>query len=374
MLHLMKYNLIVKTKCINVIFWPLVFPLILGTLFYFAFGSIDEADFETVQTIVVKEADADPVFLEFLETMETDESRLVELQEMSGEEARRALEEKKASGIYFVGETPTLKVAGSGISESILESLLESFQNGKQTLLLVAEKHPEGIQKAIEQMDAYEELVEQVSLGGTTTNSNAQFFYALIAMACLYGAFIGMDAAFSIQANLTALAVRRCVTPTHKLKLILTEMLSCFLLHYLNVLILLAYLRFVLRQEFYGQMPQMLLISLIGSIMGVSMGIFIGGLGKMKEGGKVAVLLAISMTCSFLAGLMNADMKYLVERSFPIMNRINPAAVITDAFYCINVYDDPVRFGRSLITLAVMCVILTMASFLLIRRERYDSI
>ena len=94
----------------------------------------------------------------------------------------------------------------------------------------------------------------------------------------------------------------------------------------------------------------------------------------MKEGGKVAVLLAISMTCSFLAGLMNADMKYLVERSFPVMNRINPAAVITDAFYCINVYDDPVRFDRSLITLAVMCVILTMASFLLIRRERYDSI
>ena len=89
MLHLMKYNLIVKTKCINVIFWPLVFPLILGTLFYFAFGSIDEADFETVQTIVVKEPDADPVFLEFLETMETDESRLVELQEMSGEEARQ---------------------------------------------------------------------------------------------------------------------------------------------------------------------------------------------------------------------------------------------------------------------------------------------
>ena len=374
MLHLMKYNLMVKIKCVNVVFWPLVFPLILGTLFYFAFGSMEEADFETVQTIVVKEADADPVFLEFLETMETDESHLVEVREMPGEEARLALEEKKASGIYFVGETPALTVAGSGISESILESLLENYENGKQTLLLAAEKHPEGMQNAMEQMGAYEELVEQVSLGGTTTNGNAQFFYALIAMACLYGAFIGMDAAFSIQANLTALAARRCVTPTHKLKLVLTEMLSCFLLHYLNVLILLAYLRFVLRQEFYGQMPQMLLISLIGSMMGVSMGIFIGGIGKMKEGVKVGVLLAVSMTGSFLAGLMSADMKYLVERNFPIVNRLNPAAVITDAFYCINVYDDPVRFSRSLVTLAVMCVILTLASFLLIRRERYDSI
>ena len=43
-------------------------------------------------------------------------------------------------------------------------------------------------------------------------------------------------------------------------------------------------------------------------------------------------------------------------------------------FRSINVYDDPVRFSRSLVTLAVMCVILTLASFLLIRRERYDSI
>lgn len=374
MLHLMKYHLIVKIKCMNVVFWPLVFPLILATLFYVAFGNIEEADFETVQTIVVEEADADPVFLEFLEAMEQDEGRFMEIRKMSEEKARRALDEKKASGIYFVGETPTLTVAGSGISESILQSILESYQNGKQTFQFVAEKHPEGMQKAMEQIGDYETLVEQVTLGGRTTNDNAQLFYALIAMACLYGAFIGMDAVFTIQANLTTLAARRCVTPTHKLKLILSEMLSCFLLHYLNVLILLAYLRFVLKQEFYGQMPRMLLVTLIGSMIGVSMGISVGSFGKMKEGVKVGILLAVSMTGSFLAGLMSADMKYLVDQNAPLVNRINPAAVITDALYCINVYDDPVRFGRCLATLAVTCAVLTLASFLLIRRERYDSI
>lgn len=374
MLHLMRYNLMVKIKCMNVIFWPLVFPLILATLFYFAFGTMEEADFETVQTVVVKEADADTVFLEFLENMEEDESHLVEIREMSEQEALSTLEEKKASGIYFVGETPTLTVAGSGIQESILQSLLESYENGKQTLQLVAEKHPEGLPQAIKQMETYEELVNQVSLGGRTTDGNAQFFYALIAMACLYGAFIGMDASLNIQANLTPLAARRCVTPTHKLKLILTEMLSCFLLHYVNVLILLAYLRYVLKMDFQGQMAQMLLISLIGSMIGVSMGIFIGSFGKMGEGIKVGILLGISMTGSFLAGLMSADMKYMVEQHAPLVNRINPAAVITDAFYCINVYDDPVRFSRSLVTLSCMCVVLTLVSFLLIRRERYDSL
>lgn len=374
MLHLMKYNIIVKVKCMNVIFWPLVFPLILATFFYFAFGTMEEADFETVPAAVVKEENADTVFLEFLETMEEDESHLIEVQEMTRQGALDALELKKVEGIYFVGETLSLTVAGNGIPESILQSLLESYENGRQTMELVAEQHPQKLREAAEKMEDYEELVEQVSLGGRTTNGNVQFFYALIGMACLYGAFIGLDAAINIQANLSPLAARRCVTPTHKLKMILAEMLSCFLLHYFNVLILLAYLRYVLKQELVGQILEMLLITLIGSMIGVSMGIFIGSIGKAGEGIKVGILLGISMTGSFLAGLMNVDMKYVVDQHAPLVNRLNPAAVITDAFYCINVYDDPVRFSRSLVTLVVMCMGLTLASFLLIRRERYDSI
>ena len=374
MLHLMKYNIIVKVKCMNVIFWPLVFPLILATFFYFAFGTMEEADFETVPAAVVKEENADTVFLEFLETMEEDESHLIEVQEMTRQGALDALELKKVEGIYFAGETLSLTVAGNGIPESILQSLLESYENGKQTMEVVAEQHPQKLREAAEKMGDYEELVEQVSLGGRTTNGNVQFFYALIGMACLYGAFIGLDAAINIQANLSPLAARRCVTPTHKLKMILAEMLSCFLLHYFNVLILLAYLRYVLKQELEGRLLEMLLITLIGSMIGVSMGIFIGSIGKAGEGIKVGILLGVSMTGSFLAGLMNADMKYIVHQYAPLVNRPNPAAVITDAFYCINVYDDPVRFSRSLVTLMVMCMGLTLASFLLIRRERYDSI
>lgn len=374
MLHLMKYNIIVKVKCMNVVFWPLIFPLIMGTLFYVAFGTMEEADFETVPAAVVKEKGADTVFLEFLESIEEDENHLIEVQEMTRQEALDALEQKKVEGIYFAGEKTILTVSGNGIPESILQSLLESYENGKQTMESVAKQHPEGLQAAAEQMSGYEELVEQVSLGGKTTNGNAQFFYALVAMACLYGAFIGLDAAVNIQANLSPLAARRCVTPTHKLKLILAEMLSCFLLHFFNVIILLGYLRYVLKQDFEGQLPQMLLITLIGSMIGVSLGIFVGSFGKMGEGIKVGILLGISMTGSFLAGLMNADMKYLVDQNAPFVNWVNPAAVITDAFYCINVYDDPARFGRSLATLGVMCAGLTLASFLLIRRERYDSI
>ena len=66
----------------------------------------------------------------------------------------------------------------------------------------------------------------------------------------LYGCFIGFGSAITLQANLTALAARRCVTPTHKLKLILSEQIASFLLGYFDVIVLLIYLRYILKLDF----------------------------------------------------------------------------------------------------------------------------
>lgn len=374
MLHLLKYNLKVKLKNFGMTFWPLAFPLILGTLFYFAFGNISDADFQTIPVAVVEKAQADQVFLMFLDQIEGGEDKLLSVEEMTDEQAQEKLGAKKVSGIYYVGAEPTLTVASNGIEESILQSVLYSYENARSTVRNMLKIHPEGIFDGLRAMLRRQNSVQELSLGGRTIDGNVQFFYALIAMGCLYGCFIGFGAAISLQANLTALAVRRCVTPTHKLKLVLSEQIVSFFLGYVDVVILLLYLRYVLKLDFQGQMGRMLVICFLGSLIGVSMGIFVGSLGKMKEGVKIGIILGISMVCSFLAGLMNNTMKDIVEKHAPFINRINPAALISDAFYCINVYDDPARYHRSLITLAVMGVVLVTASFLLIRRERYDSI
>ena len=154
----------------------------------------------------------------------------------------------------------------------------------------------------------------------------------------------------------------------------LSEQISAFFLGYLDVIILILYLRYILRLDFQGNMTPMLLITFLGCLIGVSLGFFVGSLGKMREGVKIGILLAVSMTCCFLSGLMNNTMKDIVEKNIPVLNRLNPAALISDAFYCINVYDDPARYYRNLIILAVMSVLLTGASFFMIRRERYDSL
>ena len=64
-------------------------------------------------------------------------------------------------------------------------------------------------------MSDYQELVENVSAGGRTTNGNMGFFYALAAMACMYGCFIGLGSAMWLQANLSALVCETmCISGT----------------------------------------------------------------------------------------------------------------------------------------------------------------
>ena len=225
--------------------------------------------------------------------------------------------------------------------------------------------------KSLSKQDVY---IKQVSLGGKTTDGNAQFFYALIGMACLYGCFIGFGSAMCLQANLTALAARRCVSPVHKMKHILMEILISFALHFFNIMVLLLYLKYGFRLAFGGNFLKMIPIALLGSMLGVSMGLFVSSIGKMGEGVKIGILIGVSMLCSFLAGLFNGTMKDVVERNIPFLNRVNPAAVIADALYSINVYDDPARYMKNLMLLGSLCILMVTGAFLIVRRERYDSI
>lgn len=375
MLKQMKYALLTKLRNPSIVFWPFLFPLVLATLMYFAIGQMDQADFETVPAAVVVEEEGEAVdsFLPFVDAMD-ESSGLIRAEKMTEEAALKALEKGEAEGIFYVGNDVRLTVSGNGFPESILQSVLASYQSGEEAVKDIAGLHPEGMQDALEKMKEYETAVNQVSLGGTTIDGNVQIFYALIGMACLYGCFIGFGCALWLQANLTALAARRCVAPVHRLKLILTEFGAGFLVHFANMIVLLAYMRYVLKLEFTGSFAEMTGLVLVGSMFGVSMGIFVGSLGKVGEGIRIGILLGISMSLSFLAGLMDASVKDAVEQHAPVLSRVNPAALISDALYCINVYDAPERFADNMVILIIMSALMVGGAFLIVRRERYGSI
>lgn len=374
MLFLFKYRFLQTVRNLPIMFWALAFPLILATLFYFSFGraglsATGESKWEAVKVCVI---DHSPAFSSFLQSMDGDALNI--LPSASEKEALQMLDEGTIAGIYYAGETPSLTVGRNGLNESILTTMLDTYNQNAAIFKKIAETHPENLPAAIQSSQDYRQLVRETTLGGETLDPSVQYFFALIAYACLSGAFLGVRASFDSQANLTALGARRSVTPTHKLTLILIDMLVLVAIHFANIMILTIYIGNVLGISLGTDYTSLLLVNFMGSLIGITMGLAFGSLTKLSLNIKMSLTVVITLLPSFFAGLMFANMKNIIEQHVPFINRINPAAVLSDAYYCMGVYQDMDRFVRCIVTLIIMSILFLTAAFLGIRRERYDSI
>ena len=380
MLHLFKYRFIQTTRDFSVMFWALTFPLILGTLFYLSFGSLGiestgDSDWDTVKVAVIQDGSSSENHKAFEKFLEQMDGEILDIQDISDEpEALDALIDEKILGIFYVKETPSLTVSKNGIHESILTSVLETYNRNAAMFRKIAMIHPDRLPDAAAAMEDYRQTTSGVSLGGKSMNPNSQYFFALVAYACLSGAFLGVKSTFDSQANLTALGARRSITPTHKLKLIIIDFLVLCMIHFVNILVLCLYIAHVLGISLGDNPGALLLVDLMGSMIGICLGIAIGSIARLSFSMKMGFTVLFTLLPGFLAGLMFGNMKNIIEQNCPIINRINPAAVLSDAFYCMSVYYDIERFTRCLAILAIMSVLLLGIAFLSIRRERYDSI
>jgi len=358
----------------SILFWTLAFPIILSTLFFFAFGNSPTqsvAPATDAYVVVETESEANQQFVNFLENLDL-ENFSYTLGTL--EEATAAITDGKVNGIFILNNEITLQVLNADIGASILMSLLDSYTKAYEVVKDIATTHPEGVQAAIESLRTQTMTTKEASLGGDPSKSNNQYFYALLAMACMYGSFLGLDTIIRIQANQSTLGARRSVTATPRGKLILAEMIACFILAYICTGIILTYMHFALGIAYGNSLPHVLLNCLAGSAIGVSFGIMVASFGKKKEGAKVGILIGISMLLSFFAGLMSSSMKSIVEHNFPLLNRVNPAALITELFYYNAIFDNPEHYWRAFSTLAIEIIIFLSIAFIAIRREKYDSI
>jgi ABC-2 type transport system permease protein len=160
----------------------------------------------------------------------------------------------------------------------------------------------------------------------------------------------------------------------HKLKTVTASLLATAIISFVCNAAALAYLLFVLKINFGASAIPLFGITLVGSAAGVALGFFVGSIGRLAEGAKIAILTSASMLCCFLSGLMVANMRITVDKYAPWFNRINPAALISDSFYALNIYPTYGRLIRNLVTLAIIAVICTAAGFVLTRRQKYASL
>lgn len=374
--HILKYGLLSLLRTKEIVFWTLIFPFALATFMYFAFSNIFETTekFHVLPVAVVQESE-NKVFEQILSMVSSEgEDQILKVQETTKEQGERLLQDGDVKGVLYVGEKVSLEVAESGMDQTMLQMIVEQFVQYQKTISDVAQIQPQRLMQAVSALTSQTEYVEEKKSSEGNQNNVINYFYAVLAMVCLFASFAGCDRILKIQANVSDLGQRRNMIPIHKLKSILADFAACEIVQYSIVLLLVIYMKFVLKLELGDKLPQILLLLLLGTSYGIMIGIFVGSLPRLGEGMKIGILVSVGLALSALSDLMVSGLKDAIEHTVPIVNDINPAALITDSFYALNIYETNQRFWGNVICLGVGIVVLTLASYFMVRRSRYASL
>lgn len=376
-LHNLKYEILQSLRVKDVLVWLIIFPIVLGTFFKIVFTDLwDKTEvFDTVPVAVV-ETSEDKIFHSVIDEIESSDSPLLKVTYTDKDKAMKLLENKKITGIIFIenGEKSLTVASESGTNETIVKSFLEQYMVQEKIITDTVKNDPARLNEVISVLSDSSSYVENIPLTEGDPDPYTSYFYNLIAMVGLFGSITGLHIAINNQANLSPIGARRNCSPTPKLVSMLAALIGSFIVQAICVIISVSYIAFVLKVDFGARLPLVYVSGIIGGITGVSMGFFVGSFGNMSEGIKVGISMAFSMICCFLSGLMVGNMKAILAEKAPWVNEINPAALISDSFYCLDVYSDYDRYIRKSVTLLIICAAFILTGSLLTRRKKYASV
>lgn len=390
-LHNFKYSLKTLLRNKALIFWTFAFPIILGTLFNLAFSDIENKETLDIIDIAIinnEKFKNDAYFTESFKALSTkSKDQLFNTKYTNLSTAKTLLKENKITGyLLFENNEVKITVNDKGYNETILRFVVDEISSQKEMLETITSKEITDSYKAGNLNVDYEKIYQDtLSLINDTSpklnnisNSNLSYtmieYYTLLAMACLYGAIISMFITNKKLANMSSAGKRTSISPAHKRTLLLGSFLASYLVQLLGIIILYLYTIFVIKVDYGNNIFLVFLLLMTGSFAGLSLGIAIATVLKSNENAKMGILISLTMFFSFLSGMMGITMKYVIDSNIPLLNKINPAAMITDGFYSLYYYDTLDRFYFNIISLLLFSVILLFISYQGLRREKYDSI
>lgn len=384
--HNFKYSLKILLKNKSLIFWTFAFPILLGTLFNMAFSNIEKSEKLSIIDIAIinsDEFDNDKIFKETMQTLSDDnnKNKIFNITYTDISKAKKMLLNEEITGyLKFNENNIDIIVNSSGINETILRSIVDEIEREKEVINTLVKKETE--KGNIDYTAIYSKIALLLNNSNATlkdiSNKNLSYtmieYYTLVAMAVLYGALISMNVVNYKLANMNSVGKRTAVSKVGKGKLLLGSLLASYIVQMLSLLILLVYTIFVLKVDYGSDIIHVILLIAIGSLASLTLGLGVSTMLKTNENAKTGILIAITMLWSTLSGMMGITTKYVIDKNIPILNILNPANMITDAFYSLYYYDTLNRFYSNIISLLVFSLIMIIISYESLRRQKYDSI
>lgn len=376
--HIYKYRFKSMIRSKEEIFWLAIFPILMCTCFAAALSAINDKEFifHSIPVAVVYEKENE-TFSQVLNETASDDSQgdaFLILTEADEAHAKELLSDKKVDAVITVNDTISLTVKEEGINQTAVQSFLSQYLQQESMIKNIASNHPDKLETVLEKLSDSTQYINEKSLIDKEVDSMASYYYALIAMTLLYGGFLGLKCARQLKADTSSEGLRKCIAPVNRAKLIFTEFLALFTIHLLVIIILLFYIIFVLRVNIGSQIGYISLTCALGSMVGILSGLFVGSIPKLKEALQIGIFLTYSLLGAFLAGLMSTYIKIGIQHNAPIVNKINPAALISDALYSLLVYNTHERYFENMALLSVWAIVLFVLSYIMTRRKTYASL
>ncbi|MBE6014378.1 MAG: ABC transporter permease [Lachnospiraceae bacterium] len=376
--HSFKYALKSMFRNKTALIWTIIFPMALGTIMFAAFGNLYNKDhtFHTLKVAVVREEE-DEAFEKLLtELSKKDEEGepLLEVKYTTKSDAEIGVGGGDYEAVIYEGKDIKLGVIKSDIQQEIVRSIVEQYNKSKDLIEEVAKKDPTKIQEVI---DTLSDTEKEYAVEIKTTNGNSDmytnYFYAIIAMSCMFSAYVALEFSEKISLAAGELGKRRSVAYQSKGVQAIAQFSAMWMCQIVIEIVSIFYLKGI-GVNFGDKIALMIPVVIAGTAVGSALGTFLGAIPKMSRGGKTGLCTAISMTMCVMADLCAGGIKDVVEHNIPILNRINPAVLISDSFYALNVFDTYDRYIRNMTILGGMTVVLLVISFLILRREKGASI
>ena len=376
--HCFKYAFKSMIRNKHAIIWTMIFPIALATFMYMAFGNLYEKDmaFHTIDVAVVenKENESFAAVLDSLSKADGDKEPLLKVMTTNKEEALKKLSASEVEAVIFQDDEISLSVAKSDIKQEIVRSIVEQYKKSVEVVEESAKKDPTKIKEVVDLVsDTTKTYITEAKTSDATQDMYINYYYAVLAMSCLFGSYAASDFAIKLTAKTSELGKRRALAKVSKGTQAVATFLAMWIVHFAVECLTVGYMT-LLGVKFGDTIPMMLPVLAAGSAVGLSLGILIGSIPKLSDGSKMGVCTIISMSMSVLADLCASGVKDAIEHSLPILNRINPAVLIADSFYALNVFDTYDRYIRNLSILSGMALLMMVISFILLRRNRSASV
>jgi ABC-2 type transport system permease protein len=370
-----KYFILSTLREKKLIFWLILFPMVLGTMFKLAFSGLSENQFsfKAIPTAVV-EVKENSIFREVVNSVSEGDDPLLKVSFTDKEKAEEMLISGEVEGIIFVDDTINLTVAGSDIEETILKAFTDRYLTQEKLITETAKKDPSKIPAMTKAMSEEMNVLKEEPVEASSNDRYITYFYNLLAMVAVCNSVTGLSIVTANQADQSPLGARKNCSPTPKFINTLAVMLGCWAVSTVCMVISISFLAFVLKIEFGSRLPLVYAGGILGSIMGISLGYMIASLVKGSYEKKNAVAMVVSLGGNFLSGLMVAEIKPLIMEKLPMLNELNPSAVVCDSFYYLNIDKGYDRFIGKLLSMLAMTAIFTAIGFIFTRRKKYASI